>query len=306
MTIALGAIMAIGVSLGFAACDGGANSSSSSGKLVSADLREGYKVQYDGFYGSVHWITNQTTGNKIYGRLFLPDDFSESKQYPTLIMSHGYNALSEDGTSKVVQNAVAQGMIVYTYDFCGGGRLSKSDGKTTDMTVNTEISDLEYVMSDMQGKAYVDNDKLTLSGRSFGGLVTALTAAKHNNEVAAMILFFPAFSCGNFRVEGCETADDVPDTFTYNYLTIGKGFAKALWDLDPYEVITGYTKNLLILHGDADTSVPVEYSYRAVEAYGEDKAKLHVVAGAEHNFTDENYAEIMPDFNEYLQSMGII
>lgn len=59
------------------------------------NLREGYTEQFDGFTGVVHWMENTATHKKIYSRVFKPDDFDENKQYPSLIMSHGFNSVVE-------------------------------------------------------------------------------------------------------------------------------------------------------------------------------------------------------------------
>lgn len=62
---------------------------------TSRYLREGYTEQFDGFTGVVHWVENTSTQKKIYSRVFKPDDFDENKQYPSLIMSHGFNSVGE-------------------------------------------------------------------------------------------------------------------------------------------------------------------------------------------------------------------
>ena len=55
---------------------------------------------------------------------------------------------------------------------------SNSDGKNSDMSVITEIRDLESVIEYTQNLEYTDEKEIVLMGCSQGGFVAALTAAK--------------------------------------------------------------------------------------------------------------------------------
>ena len=69
------------------------------------------------------------------------------------------------------------GYAAYCFDFCGGSVMgSKSDGKTTDMSVLTEVADLEAVIAHIRSLPYTGNKPLM--GCSQGGFVSAITAAK--------------------------------------------------------------------------------------------------------------------------------
>lgn len=86
------------------------------------------------------------------------------------------------------------GYCAYCFDFCGGSvpPLGRSDGTTTDMSVLTEVQDLEAVIRYAQSLPYT-SDTLLLMGCSQGGMVSALTAAKHPDAVDRLVLFYPAF-----------------------------------------------------------------------------------------------------------------
>lgn len=55
---------------------------------------------------------------------------------------------------------------MFTFDFCGGGLLSKSDGKFIDMLIDTEKQDLLCVIDYVSSLGYVDVSKLILIGES--------------------------------------------------------------------------------------------------------------------------------------------
>ncbi|MCX4286457.1 MAG: prolyl oligopeptidase family serine peptidase, partial [Clostridia bacterium] len=58
------------------------------------------------------------------------------------------------------------GYVVFTYDFCGGGLMNKSDGKFKDMSIDTEKRDLLCVIDYVARLDYVDSSKLILAGES--------------------------------------------------------------------------------------------------------------------------------------------
>ena len=49
-----------------------------------------------------------------------------------------------------------------------------------------------------------------------------------------------------------------------------------------YDLIADYTQDVLIIHGTADTVVPLSYSERALEVY--QNAELITIEGAGHGF----------------------
>lgn len=82
------------------------------------------------------------------------------------------------------------GYVVFTYDFCGGGLMSKSDGKFRDMSLETEKRDLLCVMDYVARLKYVNSSKLILVGESQGGVVSCMVAAERS--VDKLILLYPA------------------------------------------------------------------------------------------------------------------
>ena len=75
--------------------------------------------------------------------------------------------------------------------------MGQSDGKTTDMSVLTEVSDLCTVIEYAKGLEYTDSTNILLMGCSQGGFVSALTAAKLRDEIRKLVLFYPAFCIAN-------------------------------------------------------------------------------------------------------------
>ncbi len=284
-------------------------------KVTPRNLREGYTEEFDGFTSQVHWVENTVNQNKIYGRIFKPESFDESRQYPVLIMSHGYNSRSEGADNALIQNCIAKGMIVYTYDFCGGGKASKSDGKTVDMSILTEITDLESVLADIKALPYTDDGKIVLFGQSFGGLCTALTAPRHQEDIAGVILQAPALA---YSIQGMfASKDEIPETTENNYMTVGKGFYLAFWDLDIQAEIAKWNKEIFVMVGTEDGMMPnvIEISQvygdklafyaESTEAVAIEKG-VHVVKDAPHSFHREDFEKVMEEINRYLVAIHVI
>lgn len=84
------------------------------------------------------------------------------------IVCHGFMAW-QDTVQQYTKFLAELGYCAYSFDFCGGSVLSrgKSDGKTTDMSVLTEVRDLEAVISHVQSLPYTSKT-LLLMGCSQG------------------------------------------------------------------------------------------------------------------------------------------
>lgn len=99
-------------------------------------------------------------GNRIYGMVYVPQDAGE--KMPTVIYSHPYGATHEFGTD-YAEALAERGYVVYCFDFCGGSYSSQSDGSNLEMSLFTEQSDLEAVMSMLRGQPYVADSLVPVS-----------------------------------------------------------------------------------------------------------------------------------------------
>ena len=124
-------------------------------------------------------------GKEIYGVVYIPEGAGE--KLPAVIYSHGFGGTHRAGAD-YARYLAQRAYVVYSFDFCGGAPGSRSDGSTLEMSIFTEQADLEAVMDMVQGLDYVDDDNLFLMGTSQGGVVSAITAAEHEDEVAGLTL----------------------------------------------------------------------------------------------------------------------
>ena len=235
--------------------------------------------------------------NEIYGVLYRPKGH-EGEKLPLVIICHGYNDASWRSLKYAAPLAEA-GFVTFCFDFCGGSEASKSTGSPLDMTLFTEQADLEAVIAEMKELPFVDGENIFLVGASQGGAVVAITAAAHPEEVRGLALIYPAFVLPDMLRNDFASADEIPDSFEFLSMTVGKAYYETMVDFDIYAAIAPYKRNVLIIHGDADELVPLSYSERALEVY--DSAELKVIPGGIHFFSDEQASQAKSWILEYVQ-----
>ena len=260
----------------------------SSGQTINSESANyNYKVE------EMYITTND--GKKIYGQLYLPDHLD--KKIPIVISAHGYRGTHAN--NKDYAEALArQGVAVYNFDFCGGGLDSKSDGKTTEMSVLTEVNDLRSVLSHLQTLDYVDPNSVFLLGVSQGGVVSSILASEKVDEIAGIILVYPAFVIPDDVKKRYDNVNEIPETTDLMGMELGKIYFADMFEYDIYEKIPFYEKNVLIIHGDKDELVNISYSQKAKEVY--QNSELKIIKGAGHGFSGEDKKEAIQYMVEYL------
>jgi pimeloyl-ACP methyl ester carboxylesterase len=98
-------------------------------------------------------------------------------------------------------------------------------------------------------------------------LVCALAAAGRPDDVKGLVLIYPALVIPDHARQRYPNIQNIPERITDMYMPLGKIYYRDIYDLDAYAAITAYDKNVLILHGDSDPVVPLEYSEKAFAAY---------------------------------------
>ena len=208
--------------------------------------------------------------------------------FPLVILCHGFGG-NHIGNRDYADFFVSGGFAVCSLDFCGGGLFSGSAGKMEDMSVLTEAEDLNAVID-----RFLEDPRFSrvcLWGNSQGGFVSSYVAAERPEDVAALVLEYPAYVLADFA-KGQRRADGTfPETGWLLGMRIGRGYFEALADMDIYGHIASYRGPVLILHGDKDRLVPLSYSQRALGAF--EHAEMIVMPGQGHGFTGEGRREAM-------------
>ncbi|MCR5447907.1 MAG: alpha/beta hydrolase [Solobacterium sp.] len=239
--------------------------------------------------------------NQIYGFAYIPDAGKE--KYPLVIFSH---ELGNDHTSgeRYAQRLAEAGYAAYVFDFCGGTvGGNQSDGQNNEMSVLTEASDLETVLETSKTWDFVDADGIFLLGGSMGGLVTTVVGSGHQEEIAGMILMYPALSAKeDSGIEKYASKDDVPEDVSLfgGWIHVGRNFVLDLWDIDFYKMLASYKGHVLLMHGDQDGTVPVSYSEKAAEVISD--CEFYVIRNGGHEFFGQPFEDAMSHILPYLEN----
>lgn len=255
-------------------------------------------------------VVNPETGNTLRGTLYLPQ---KTGKLPLVITAHELGSNDQRRWPFYGQSLASHGVAVYTFDFAGGGPKtradgapgSRSDGETTEMSVLTEVRDLEAVLAETKKWSFVDTKKIVIIGGSQGGAVSIVAAGRHADEVAGLVIMYPALYELEKLIHAYPSAQDFPESLVmWGMVELGRKYATDMWDFSFDESIASYTKPVLLLHGDKDTIVPFSDSEKLQKAYK--NATLRLVPNGTHGFHGETFEVAIGFINEYLKEIGVV
>lgn len=232
-------------------------------------------------------------GMVIRGRHYIAE-----KETDRMILCHGFTASMEE-TSKYSERLVSMGISTWIFDFCGGGFHTISDGDFhTYMTPLTEVEDLTEVVEYVLRKE--NRKSVCIGGCSQGGFVSALYAAKFPEKVKKLVLLYPAFCIPDDARKGSMQVitfdpQHISDVVGTMPMQVSGKYPESVIDMNVYKEIIKYKGPVLLLHGDKDAIVPLQYAAKAAEVYAQ--CIYHVLKGAPHGFYEEPY---MTDTLNYI------
>lgn len=242
----------------------------------------------------------EAADHRIWCKQYIPRD-RKAEKLPLVILSHG---MDDDYTAceAYALDLVTKGIACCCLEFYGGGG-KMSGGSTRDMSIKTETEELKTVLKAAAGWDFVDPERIALFGESMGAVASAFTAAELPEMVRALILCYPAFVIFDDIHNMFGSLGEVPEACRYRWLDAGQIFYRDIWDIDPYRKSAAYTRRTLILHGNADNTVPISYSEKAAESYPDND--YFVINGAKHGFKGKAFEKAVQYITEYLSSVMI-
>ena len=264
--------------------------------MIGAGLAEG--TDNGNFRTEEIWV--QKGNQRIYGVAHIPQTEGSC---PLVIFSHGLGNNHESG-ARYAQRLAEKGIAVYAFDFCGGsasGVPNRSDGTNAEMSVLTEADDLEAVLEQAKSWEFVDREKIFLMGESQGGLVTIIAASRHPEDIAGMVLLYPALSArSDHGVNRYPDKESVPEEVNLfgGWMRVGRNYITDLWDLDFDRMLAGFSGKVLLLRGDQDGTVDLSWSEQAARVIPD--CEFHVIRGGGHEFYGQPFEDAAALVQAYL------
>ena len=221
---------------------------------------------------------------------------------PCIVMSHGVES-SKDGDKWLVLAPMFYdagfACLRFSYRGCGEGK-EKSEGEFEDSTVTGRIKDYKAAI-DFVETTDVDVGRLGVMGSSLGGMV--VLAAQDPRVKAMVTLATPA----KLLIPTGEQLD-LYEKEEFFQLPSGRRLrTRFLRDVRQYDICKAAASigcPILIIHGDADDTVPVADAHYIYENAKEPK-RLVVIPDGTHSFENPHHVEQLGNlaldwFKQYL------
>ncbi|MBV4417944.1 S9 family peptidase [Clostridium tyrobutyricum] len=232
----------------------------------------------------------------LRGMLHVPERING--KIPIVCIFHGFYSDKTEAHFmfvKLSRKLADMGIASVRFDFRGSG---ESDGEFIDMTVSKELEDANAILDYAGSLDFVDINKIGVIGLSLGGAIASMLAGDRRETIKSLCLWAPAGNMRDIIIKG-KSKDDVRQIrrkgfFDFEGLSIGTEFLGDIENIDIFRKASSYDKNVLIIHGDKDETVPLCISERYLELYGTN-AVLHIVKGADHTFNSKEWEDEVLD-----------
>ena len=231
------------------------------------------------------WDYTTESGQEIDGRVYYPSHFDETKKYPSIVYYYaGTSPVSRSFTGRWPFSLWAsQGYVVYVLQPSGATGYGQdfSARHVNAWGINTADEIIESTQAFVKAHSFVDKARVGNMGASYGGFMTMYLATKTNIFSASIshagisnLTSYWGHGWWGYGYSGVATKGSFPWNKTDFYTQQSPVFAA-----------DKVTTPLLLIHGDADTNVPVGEShqmYTALKLLGKD-AELIEFQGDDHH-----------------------
>lgn len=240
-------------------------------------------------FGNVeNWNFKNSEGRTIEGRVYYPPDFNKNKKYPVIVYYYGGTSpTGRDFRGRYPKNLfAAEGYIVYVLQPSGatgfGQTFSAMHVNNWGKTVADEI--ILGTKTFLKEHPPANPDKVGCIGASYGGFMTMLLTTR-TNIFAAAIAHAGISSISSYWGEGYWG-------YLYSSVASANSFPWNNQNLyvnqSPLFHADKVNTPLLLLHGNADTNVPIGESlqmFTALKLLGK-PVELVEIEGQDHHIMD--------------------
>ena len=254
------------------------------------------------------YVEIQSGPNTLRGMLHAPDG---PGPHPCVMLLHGFTGNRVEAAFlfvKLAKRLRKAGIACLRFDFAGSG---ESDGEFEEMTASGEVADAEAALDFLRAHQAIDPHRIGAAGLSLGGCVGALLAGRRGPDVKALALMAalanPDRAGSIFRTDELAAQLAEAGYMEMTALKVSGEFVADLMTLEPAAAAGAYAGPVLIVHGSADETLPVEEAqkYRQARADSPHTTRFEIIPDAGHVFmtlahTDRLGSLLTEFFTEYL------
>jgi len=220
---------------------------------------------------------------------------------PIAIVIHGFTGNSEETHIVAVSKMFNElGLATLRVDMYGHG---KSDGQFRDHTLFKWMDNAMAVIDYARKLDFVTD--IYLCGHSQGGLTVMLTAGLENDRIKGLIPLSPATVIPEGARRGMILGmpfdpERIPEEYYLERkdLTLGGNYARVAQTIHVEEAMDRYKGPVLLVHGDADETVPLQCSVDAAARYAD--AELKIIHGDTHCY-DNHLDQMVAAVKEWME-----
>ena len=239
-------------------------------------------------------------GIRLNAKLDMPAGYREGQKCPLVVVIHGFTGhIEEDHIIAVSKGINAVGFATLRADMYGHGH---SDGAFRKHTLFKWMTNALTVIDYARGLDFVTD--IYLCGHSQGGLLVMLAAAMKHDVIKGLIPLSPACMIPEIARSGELLGerfdpDRIPEVLHgWGDLELDGNYARVAQTIHVEEAIDRYAGPVLLIHGDADEAVPVEYGMRAAERYA--NARLVLIPGDDHCY-NRGLERVVAEVQDWLR-----
>lgn len=237
-------------------------------------------------------------GIRLNAKLDMP--CGHSGKCPLVIVIHGFTGHMEERHIVAVSRALNEiGFATLRVDMYGHGN---SDGAFQNHTLYKWLTNALAVIDYARSLDFVTG--IWLCGHSQGGLTVMLAGAMKHDVIRGLIPLSPAWMIPEGARKGTLLGqnfdpDHIPDVLpAWGDRGLDGNYVRVAQTIHVEEAIDRYTGPVLIVHGDQDEAVPVEYGIRAAERYR--NARLVLIPGDTHCY-DYHLDQVLDAVKEWMR-----
>ncbi|MCR5580449.1 MAG: lysophospholipase [Pseudobutyrivibrio sp.] len=239
-------------------------------------------------------------GIKLNAKLDMPKDAQD--KCPLCIVLHGFTGhIEEDHIVAAAQAMNEVGVATLRVDLYGHGN---SQGEFRNHTLFKWLTNVMTIIDYAKTLDFVTD--MYICGHSQGGLTAMIAAGMESDVFTALIALSPALVIpdgarkGNLLGQPFDPVHIPDELVSWDDRRLSGNYIRVAQTIDVDTYISKFTGPTLIVHGDEDEAVPVEYSIDAAPKYANGTLKL--IAGDDHCY-GRHLDQVVGAIKEFLQEI---